>query len=266
MNDNETKVMTFTGVTTTSVPVTAYNTSEENPAPASNFAALSWAELLNQNVASAGTGSSAISPKAGRFFFAGMMFDRLRVRSVSVTIRPLILPPAFSTGSPTITLYAAWDRYAGQEGPTTPTATSITSDPSAKAVTWSSGGSGTTLRTWIYSTTRDRYQYMSILHDLAAVTWSTSATQASAFFYPKLYVVANGQNNVTSPPVEFQLVTRATIEFQGGFSSTSLNYTPATDGNSLEQRVALLESMAQANPADNNDDYASVLNELSNPQ
>lgn len=266
MNDNETKVMTFTGVATTSVPVTTYNVTAENPAPSGNIAALTWAELLNQPVEPSGTGSQIITPKAGRFFFAGMMFDRLRVRSVSVTIRPLILPPSFSTGSPTITLYAAWDRYAGEEGASLPSSTSITSDPSAKAVTWSSGGSGSPLRTWIYSTTRDRYQYMSITHDLTAVTWTPQTAQASVFFSPKLYIVANGQNNVTSPPVEFQLLTRATVEFQGGYSNTTLNYTSVSRSASLEQRVSLLESRYNSNPADNNDDLVSVLNELSNPQ
>lgn len=234
MNDNETKVMTFTGVSRVVLPVTGI-TATGAEVPAGSVAVRSWSQLLNQIGTFAAQSTQALTPSSGRAFFAGMMFDRLRVRSLSVVIRPLVLPSSSTTGNPTITLYAAWDRYAGEEGASggsVPTSSSIMSDPSAKSVTWTAGGSGTSLRTWIYSTNKDRYQYIAIQHSLSLVSWVPQQAQLSNFFAPKLYFTAIGQNTVTDPTVQFQVLARVTLEFQGGYSSTTLNYVP-TSGASL---------------------------------
>lgn len=234
MNDAETKVMTFTGVSSTTLPVTGVGATGSD-IPTGNIASMSWNELLSQSNSPSGTGSGTLTPGAGRIFFAGMMFDRLRVRSVSLVVRPLVLPSSTTTGNPTITLYAAWDRYGGEETGSNqvPTATSITSDPSAKAVTWTAGGSGSTLRTWIHSVSRDRYQYMTIQHLPSLVSWTPQSAQLSEVFSPKIYFVAMGQNTVTSPLVQFQILIRCTIEFQGGYSSTSLNFPGSANALSL---------------------------------
>ena len=274
MNDNETKIMTFTGVSTVTLPVVAIDATD-TAIPAGSVGVRPWVQLLNQSGVQGTPGTSSFTPSAGRVFFAGMMFDRLRVLSVSASARPLVLPSSSTTGNPTLTLYAAWDRYAGEEGEgsAAPTYSSIMTDPSAKSVTWTSGGSGSPLRTWVYATRRDRYQYISIKHNTSLVSWTPQYSNLADVFAPKLYFTLVGQNTVTAPPVQFQMLSRVVVEFQGGYSSTSLNY-PASgasaasvvSGAPLEERVAVLERMYNANPADNNDDYVSVLNELSNPQ
>ena len=282
MNDNETRVMTFTGVSRVLLPVTSITavpapgsgTPPSNPIPSGSVVYCSWTDLLRQSQVSAQSSGDSFTPQSGRIFFAGMMFDRIRVRSLSVSIRPLILPSSGETGNPTITLYAAWDRYGSEtiSSNALPTYTSIMSDPSAKSITWTSGGSGSPLRTWIYSMSRDRYQYAPIRHIASLVSWLPNRDTTSPLFYPLLHLTLIGQNTVTSPQVQLQILTRATIEFQGGYSNTTLNYVPPSGTNTvsatdpLEERMAALERMYNSNPADNNDDLVSVLNELSNPQ
>lgn len=248
MNDNETKIMTFTGVSRVVLPVTGIDTTSAS-APAGSVAFRSWSQLLNQAATFGNSGSSALTPSAGRAFFAGMMFDRLRVRSISVSARPLVLPSSTTTGNPTMTLYAAWDRYGAEEsssgGSAVPTSASVMSDPSAKSVTWTAGGSGTPLRTWIFATKRDRFQYMAIQHNTSLVSWTPQYGELSNFFSPKLMFTLVGQNTVSDPSVQFQLLARVTLEFQGGYSSTTLNYTvPA----SVASPASIAEDIPNAQP------------------
>ena len=265
MNDSETKVMTFTSVYSASITPTAEGaTSIYNPFM-----------LLNGAIAG---DSITITPQSGRLFFAGMMFDRLRVLSLSITIRPQSMPSSSATN---YTLYAAWDRYGGTSDSAAETSYSIQSDPSAKQVVWSSGGSGTPLRSYIYATRKDRYQYFPIKHNTSLVSWSVSAptssqqlSSPSSPFFPTLMVAVSAVAT-DSTVAQFSILCRATVEFQGGYSNNTLNYTPANPAAAsaseapavlLEERVAALERMYNSNPADNNDDFVSVLNELSNPQ
>lgn len=223
MNDNETKVMTFTSVLTGSVPVGL-----------ENVLYVPFINLLN------GPGSDTIvGPRAGRLYFAGMMFDRFRVRSISCTIRPRVMPSSSATN---YTLYSAWDRYGGSRSDTgQPQSTlySIQSDPSAKQITWTPGGSGGALRTYIYSTNKDRYQYFPISHNNNLASWSIGSgfsTSMSAPFLPVLMLAIDAiVVPETNPSVN--VLTRATIEFQGGYSSTSLNYTPASGASVLSAKT-----------------------------
>lgn len=225
------------------------------------------------------TRSLHVTSQSGRIFFAGYMFDRFRIRSQSCTIRPSVMPTGSTAGN--YSLYAAWDRYgspitdaAGASAPY-----DIFTDPSAKQVMWTPGGSGSPLRTWIYSTYRDRFQYIGILHNSSnqladnQPTWTAAASVSDGAslspmqpFYPVLILSLNIPSTAdNTAAVTLYVTTRFVIEFQGGFSTTTLNMT-GNRSASLEQRVALLESRYNANPADNNDDLVSVLNELSNPQ
>ncbi len=204
MNDNETKVMTFTAVKDMSVVLSGGTATQI-------FTPLG---LLS-------SGTSSISPSAGRVYFAGMMFDRLRFRSFSVVLRPKVMPSSSATN---YVVYVAWDRYSGLNEGAVETSYSIRTDPSAKQVVWTPGGSGTPLRTWIYSTNNDRYQYFPIIHSADLSSWSLS-TSSLQVFYPTLLVAVEA---VTAPatPIQFTVQSRATVEFQGGYSNTTLNYTP----------------------------------------
>lgn len=205
MNDNETKVMTFSSVDDVSSTLSSGTATQ-------TFTPLN---LLS-------SGSTYVAPSAGRAFFAGMMFDRIRFRSVSVTLRPKVMP---SNSATNYVVYAAWDRYSGINDPAVENSYSIRSDPSAKQVVWTPGGSGTPLRTWIYSTNRDRYQYHSIIHNEALTSWHISLTSPPQFF-PTLLLAIEAVTT-ESTLVLFTIHTRMTVEFQGGYSNTTLNYTPS---------------------------------------
>lgn len=226
MNDAETKVMTFSSVLTSQVSITSDGSATLN---------LPLHSLINGG----STISTPITPSAGRVFFAGMMFDRLRVRSVSVILRPRIMPSSATAGN--YLVYAAWDRYDGGFDPAVESSYSIQSDPSAKQVVWTPGGSGTPLRTYIYSTSRDKFQYFPISHNASLVSWTfgTSGLSggASAPFYPTLLLSFNTVVGDTPVVVSFTVQSRLVLEFQGGYSNNTLNYSPAA------------RSMDEADPA-----------------
>lgn len=259
MNDNETKVMTFTAVSDLTLTFSGGSASDT----------ISPIVLLGGGSFTSG---NSVTPSAGRAFFAGMMFDRFRFRSLSVTLRPKVMP---SNSATNYVVYAAWDRYGRTTNPSLPGFYSIRTDPSAKQVVWTPGGSGTPLRTWIYSTSRDRYQYMGIERGADLSNWHITQTAGGALdnvFYPILLVAIEAVTPGATA-AQFTAQSRVVVEFQGGFSSTTLNYTPSSAAAAaasstvpLEQRIAALESKYNSNPADNNDDFVSVLNELSNPQ
>lgn len=264
LNDNETKVMTFSSVYDASVSLNGSATGTYSP-----LQLLAGSYRLGSLVTSS---ESAVTAACGRPFFAGMMFDRLRFRSLSVTIRPKAMPTSTATN---YTLYAAWDRYGTIADRAGENSYSIRTDPSAKQVVWTPGGSGTPLRTWIYSTRRDRYQYFPIYHDDDLTGWNIQPRDAPASYpsgaefcpYLLLAIEAVTSGAIT---VQFSLHARVVVEFQGGYSNTTLNphqtVEPTALSSPLEQRIAALESKYNSNPADNNDDLVSVLNELSNPQ
>ena len=252
--------MMFTTVYTTQVQIT--ESSAEVSIPCNNL-------LNGGNVI-----QTAITPAAGRIFFAGMLFDRLRIRSVQCTIRPRTMPAA-ATASNYI-VYAAWDRYGYSTDPAVSTSYSIQSDPSCKQVVWTPGGSGSPLRTWIYATYRDRFQFLPIVHNASLISWNFGTASVSngpaAPFLPSLLLSFNAAIGETPVVISYSIFTRITIEFSGAYSNNTLNAVSPTNGASvastvpLEERIAALERMAGANPADNNDDLVSVLNELSAPQ
>lgn len=290
MNDNETRIMTFTSVCrVTFVPGVISSTYGSSLASKVQLDPINLMGPVYEVTptptdqdpdAVSIERSTVVTPQCGRIFFAGYMFDRFRIRSESCTIRPSVMPSGATAGN--YSLYAAWDRYgppsrdhAGSSAPY-----DIFTDPSAKQVMWTPGGSGSPLRTWIYSTYRDRFQYIGIVHHdqnsshSNQPTWSTMASTQGASvyapsqpFYPVLILSLNVPASSGSPgSVTLYVTTRFVIEFQGGFSSTTLNPVSGTRTTSLEQRVSVLESKYNSNPADNNDDFVSVLNELSNPQ
>lgn len=253
MNDNETRVMTFTNVIDD-----VQSLSTGSSAVFYRTGVLLGAETNNQ-----------IKPSAGRIFFAGMMFDRLRIRSISLTVRPKVMPSSTATN---YMVYAAWDRYTAGNENAAYNVSSIRTDPSAKQVVWTPGGSGSPLRTWIYSTTRDRYQYLPINHATDLKYWYIYSTNTFSEFYPT-FLLAVEAVTAGSTSVQYTIIVRSVIEFQGGYSNTTLDYTPSARvasaqpaTASLGERISSLEKMYNSNPADNNDDLVSVLNELSNPQ
>ena len=220
MNDNETKVMTFSTVTTGQLQI-----REDSSYADGSFSAI---ELLS----SFRSGDrNFVRPSSGRPFYAGMMFDRLRFRSISVTIRPKVMP---STSATNYIFWAAWDRYGHisehQPSPDGHTSYSIMTDPSAKQVVWTPGGSGTPLRTWIRSTSKDRNQYFSIEHGNGI--WSLNDGSSATYyqlgiFHPQLLVAVEALAT-PSTLIEFSLHCRFVVEFQGGYSNATLNYTSAS--------------------------------------
>lgn len=230
MNDNETKVMTFTSVAIGSVPVGLGSVLSISPF-----------NLLN----GVSSNDTAVSPNAGRLYFAGMMFDRFRFRSISCTIRPRIMPNTTATN---YTLYVAWDRYGTpktSESEPQSNGYSIQSDPSAKQITWSAGGSGSALRTYIYATNKDRYQYFPINHANQLSYWSVDKSEfagISAPFFPVLMLAIDA---ITAPSTNpsVSILTRATVEFQGGYSSTTLNYSMARASGASALSAKTLSSL-----------------------
>lgn len=232
MNDNETKVMTFSSVCDAQVTLSSgAGTSIFYPS-----------SLLNGAITTTGS----VGPSAGRAFFAGMMFDRLRFRSISVTIRPKVMPSASATN---YLVYAAWDRYGTLFGGAAETSYSIRSDPSAKQVVWTPGGSGSPLRTWIYSTARDRYQYFPIEHSLDLASWSipVPTSEVLAQFSPTLLIAVEAIT-ADSSQVQISIHARLTVEFQGGFSNTTLNYTPSASGLAAAKNAVTPEEIPNSQP------------------
>lgn len=224
MNDNETKVMAFTAVRDMSL-VLSDGTGTHTFGPLN---------LLSSD-------TDTITPSAGRVYFAGMMFDRMRIRSISVVLRPKVMPSSTATN---YVVYAAWDRYSGVNDGAVETSYSIRTDPSAKQVVWTPGGSGTPLRTWIYSTNHDRYQYLPISHNVNLSSWILNLNGVREFF-PTLLVAIEA---VTAPstPVQFTVQSRVTVEFQGGYSNTTLNYTPSTAAAAASARALTPDEIPNA--------------------
>ena len=247
MNDNETRIMTFTSVCRLTLPPGVISStfgtglaSIVRIDPINLMGPEYKAEVVTtgENQVLQLTRSTFVTPQSGRVFFAGYMFDRLRIRSQSCTIRPSVMPTGSTAGN--YSLYAAWDRYGT---PTTDGAGAhapydIFTDPSAKQVMWTPGGSGSPLRTWIYSTYRDRFQYIGILHNPSndsvgnQPTWTVAATAAGSGaavsptqpFYPVLILSLNIPSTAdNTAAVTLYVTTRFVIEFQGGFSTTTLN-------------------------------------------
>lgn len=234
MNDNETKVMTFSNVSDLSLTLSTDGSVQSFITP---IGLISGAQISGYSV----------TPRSGRIFFAGMMFDRLRFRSVSVTLRPKVMPSSSATN---YIVYAAWDRYGGTSDVAKETNYSIRTDPSAKQVVWTPGGSGTPLRTWIYATSRDRFQYFNIQHSQSLIEWTiggVTVPQESSVFFPVILLNVEAVTS-TSTSVQFTIHTRMTVEFQGGYSNTTLNYTPPTRGLAAANNVMTPEDIPNSQP------------------
>lgn len=199
MNDNETKVMTFSSVYDAQVTLT------------------DGVGTLNIGALSLLAGREGVTPTDGRPYYAGMMFDRLRYRSFSCVLRPRSMP---SNAATNYIVYAAWDRYVANLDASSPSTYSVRTDPSVKQVVWTPGGSGTPLRTWIYSTSRDRYQYFPIQHDVHSSSWTVPSTYGEGYFSPSLCISVEAQT-AASTIVRFTIHARVTVEFQGGYSVVS---------------------------------------------
>nr|QIR82162.1 hypothetical protein [unidentified] len=232
MNDNETKVMTFSTVSDLTISLSG----------GSAATSISPLGLLGGGGDSAG---SNVRPSAGRAFFAGMMFDRFRFRSLSVSLRPKVMPSASATN---YVVYAAWDRYSRTSNALSGFY-SIRTDPSAKQVVWTPGGSGTPLRTWIYSTLRDRYQYIGIEHDNDLSRWYVPVLSpggpVDSVFWPILLLAVEAVT-AEATTVQLSVQSRITVEFQGGFSSTTLNYTPSTAAAAASARALTPDEIPNA--------------------
>lgn len=223
MNDSETRTMSFTQNIDISLTIDANDHGIAAFLPLGN--------ILSGNV------SSQIVT-AGRIFHAGMMYDRLRVKSCSVQVRPKMMPA--SNGVTNYTFYLAWDRYyqdisAAELGADR---TIVTDDPSAKVIVWSPGGNASTISHYVYSLPKDRYQYLRISHHHTGNPYGWSVQSDDSSFQPTLrYVLDIG--TPTTAPLSVSLVFqyRFTLEFMGAtsFGSPTLNrssssrFQPASD-------------------------------------
>lgn len=172
---------------------------------------------------------------SGRIFYAGMMYDRFRIKSCSVRIRPKMMPAA--TGVPNYTLYIAWDRYFQDISAEELAAdhTIVTDDPSAKMIVWSPGGNASTLSHYVYSLPKDRYQYITLARNTTndPPYWINQNTEHA--FYPTLRYVLDLGNDQTDPiTVRLVFQFRFTLEFMGSVSVGS--------GSSVQSRAVFQPS------------------------
>lgn len=210
MNDSETRTMSFTQ--NMDVPLTV---SAGNQGIASFFP---FMEILSGE-RTTGSGAPRVTQSSGRIWHAGMMYDRFRVKTCSVQVRPKIMPAA--TGVPNYTFYLAWDRYF-QDFSAVETADPriVTDDPSAKMVVWTPGGSGTPLTHYVYSLPKDRYQYVPIDHN-GSISWdmgNANSLSRGAFVPTLRYVLDLGSDQVSSLTVRLIFQFRFTLEFMGAAS------------------------------------------------
>ena len=214
MNDAETRSMSFT-----------QNIEYLIEVPANKRGTIQQMDLSGiVSGAPTSTGGGQVTADSGRVFYAGMMYDRLRVKTISVSVRPKTMPAAL--GVPNYTFYMAWDRYASDVGSSEAANPRIlTDDPSAKVVIWSPGGNPSPIYHRIYATEKDRYQYISIHHALATVpppaanvVYWNFGTPGSVFFPILRFMLDLGVVPGTIVPATFVFQCRFTLEFMGSAS------------------------------------------------
>lgn len=214
MNDSETRTMSFTQ--NMDLPFTFA------PGVQGVCSSLSFGHILSGK-----TDSTNVDVSAGRVHYAGMMYDRFRVKSCSVRVRPKVMPAA--TGVPNYTFHLAWDRYFNDyEGTNEESANPrvVTDDPSAKMIIWSPGGNASTLSHYVYSLPKDRYQYVAIDH--RNTSWEIDRPLGLADFLPVLrYVIDLGNEQTTSLSIRLIFQFRFTLEFMGAASiGSGTDYSP----------------------------------------
>ena len=213
MNDSETRTMSFNRTMDLILEVAA---GRRNTAFNIPFGA----------ILSGVVGSDDVEPRSGRVYYAGMMFDRFRVKSCSVQVRPKIMPA--STGVPNYTFYLSWDRYYNElTEPVSGTSTDTSiyaSDPSSKMIIWAPGGNASTISHYVYSLPKDRYQYFPILHNAPSDLWTPVSSDNS--FYPTLcYLLDLDTSHSSARTVKLMFQFRFTLEFMG---SASVGYSLPT--------------------------------------
>lgn len=207
MNDSETRTMSFTQ--NIDLPLTV-GTGVQGISSQLGFG----------GILSGSPSTVSATSASGRVFYAGMMYDRFRVKSCSVQVRPKAMP--VSTGVPNYTFYLAWDRYhfdisnAGLSS----NPRIVTDDPSAKMIIWSPGGNASSISHYVYAVPSDRHQYVSIEHNLTPSWWTPEPS--SAVFFPTLRYVIDLGNEQTAPlTVRLIFQFRFTLEFMGSASMGS---------------------------------------------
>lgn len=218
MNDNETRVMSFTSTMPLSLNFTALASSV--------YAEISFAEAMAGTVGSTSALQHTIDGSAGRVFYAMNMFDRVRCLSHSVSIRPSQIPQsAFN-----MQLWACWDRYADTNSGTD--GRGVTDDPSSKQVTWTTGGNGAPLSHKVTRGYRDQYQYLPIIHTSSGTCalptgrfespTTTVLSPHSAPFWPWLRLFMSYGSAPSGPTTVLLFLTfRYTVEFSGSFTRAS---------------------------------------------
>lgn len=215
MNDSETRTMSFTQ--NMDLPFT-FAQGVQGVCSSLSFG----------NILSGSTASEHVALSSGRVYYAGMMYDRFRVKSCSVQVRPKVMPAA--TGVSNYIFYFAWDRYYNDydlTGEESANPRVVTDDPSAKMIIWSPGGNASTLSHYVYSLPKDRYQYVAIDHKSNSSAWSTSVPNRSAFLPVLRYVIDLGNEQTTSLSIRLIFMFRFTLEFMGAASiGTGTDYSP----------------------------------------
>lgn len=237
LNDSERRTMSF-----------VQNMVVDITVPAGSVGSI--ASIPPQNILSGSLSGTNTVPSAGRIFYAGCMYDRLRFLRVSVQCRPKTLPAG--SGAPNYTFHAAWDRYlndlTGSELTANPR--TVTDDPSAKMVVWTPGGSGTPLTHYVTSVAQDRHQYNAIEHTVNSSgiqQWGISGTLDATFAPTLRYVLDVGTSSATPLVVPVVFLFRFTLEFMGAASiAVGEEYVSAVADAplaSLASRVASMGSI-----------------------
>lgn len=199
-------------------------------------------QIPMESILSGKSTTGGVDPSAGRIYYAGMMYDRFRVKSVSVNVRPKIMPAA--SGVPNYTFYGAWDRYHDDilSSELGPNPRIVTDDPSCKMIIWSPGGSAGGLRSYVYSVPKDRYQYLGINHGISSSGggWSVYTTRDT--FYP-IYRFVLDAGGLRPAQLDIRLIFqfRYTLEFSGAASIAAGDDTGALP-------ISGVTSIRQLNP------------------
>lgn len=208
-NDSERRIMSFTSTTPLDI-VFAAGTS-------AYYAERPFANIMSENV-----GSPNVTTASGRIFYAGMMYDRMRLISLQVELRTMIMPSTAEN----LAFWASWDRYYDDTEPASSTRT-VTDDPSARMVIWSQGGSSSALRMSLGAVGTDRFQYLPIQHNAALTSWFIQAANGqvqTGALNPVLRMALLLASTPAIPGgIRLYVQSRYTVEFSGAFSSATGN-------------------------------------------
>lgn len=199
-----------------------------------NNTVTNWSSLLAGSLTTAVPSQVAFGQTTNaRFYAACLMYDSLRLISLSVTIRPAGTPfsgtsiQGLSPFGPVLMCFASWDRY-GQSPAVSSTTSALEQcrdDPSARYRGWGAGSEPQALWHRVTAIRRDFNNFINIGTNptLSTVVIPTNPSSASySPFSPNLLLSITLPDPVGTEPSPFDLpvivMVRARVMFQGSRS------------------------------------------------